>query len=134
MIPGVCSVPFSFFFSSLSCRFHEIWDTEMYCICLEFLRVYFCKTSFLPDKVIAGDETWNSSSLLQKHPSIRLLSVEINRVQVGVKWKLLFTCPVCIQQNTTCCLDLHCFDDPIEVVPVSASTGVKNPIPYNRPL
>lgn len=32
-------------------------------------------------------------------------------VQVRVKWKLLFTC---IQQSTTCCLNLHCFDDPTE--------------------
>lgn len=142
MIPGVCSVPFSLFpFPSLTGLVKS--GTPRY-ICLEFLHVYFFFFFFIA-KYLLFRSGWSSNAEIHLHHSdketafnsaryqMKLLH-EINGVQAGVSWKLLFSRPACIRQNTTRRLDLHCFDDPIEVVLVSMSTGVNNPISCNGRL
>lgn len=140
MIPGVCSVPFSLFpFPSLTGLVKS--GTPRY-TCSEFLHVYLLQNMFSSGECRSG---WSSNAEIHLHHSDKetafntaryqmKLPHEINGVQAGVSWKLLVSRPVCIRQTTTHCLDLHCFDDPIEVVLVSVSTGVNNPISRNGRL
>lgn len=143
MIPGVCSLPFSFliffFFPPLQVS-QNLGHWDIY-ICRESLHAVLLQNIYSPT---SSRWRWSSGAGIHFHYSDRdaprrrryelKLRHEINGVQVGVGLKLLFARPVCIRQNTTCCLDLHRFDDPIEVVLVSVSTGVNNPISCDRPL
>lgn len=144
MIPGVCSLPFSFLVFFFFPPLQVSWNLGHWDIYIYMYRIPAC---VLLQNIYSSTSSrwrWNLGAEIHFHYSDRdtlqccryelKLLHEMNGVQVGVKLKLLFTRPVCIQQNTTCCLDLHCFDDPIEVVLVSVSTGVNNPISCNRPL